>query len=80
MLDIVGARVDEAGHQLHALGQLEILEHLPFVRVARISGLDRDGANARLEQHVDDVAQGDVVVMRALVVAPARVQAHPLFG
>ena len=76
MLDEVRGRVDDAGNQNLVLGNIDVLEILPFVVVARIGGFDADRLRARLEGDVDDLGQRQVVGVRPLVVAPADVQPH----
>ena len=54
-------------------GQLHALEDPPLVRVPRVGGLEGDALGTGREDEVEDVGEGDVVVMRPLVVAPAEV-------
>jgi 5-methyltetrahydropteroyltriglutamate--homocysteine methyltransferase len=46
--------------------------------VARVGALEADAGGATLEHDVDDVGHRHVHVVRALVIAPAQVQAHRL--
>ena len=78
MLDEVRLRFDHAGDQHLAGRQLHGLEHGVFVGMARIGGLQRDGVRPRLENDVDDVGERHVVMVRALVIAPAQMQADLL--
>src|SRR5690606_7641897 len=71
MLDEVRLRFEHAGDQHLALRQLDRLKHRPFVRVARVGRFERDGAGTGLEDHVDNVAERHVAMVRAFVVAPA---------
>ena len=57
-------------------GSFTRLEHRPFVGVARIGGLERDRNRLRREHDVDDVGERHVAVMRAFVVAPAKMHAQ----
>ena len=78
MLDEVGRRVEHARDEDLARGQLHALEQPPLVRVSRIGGLEGNAGRPRGEDDVDDVGEGDVVVVRPLVVTPAHVQTRPL--
>src|SRR5450631_3640994 len=78
MLDEVRFRFDDAGNQELAFGELERLEKFPLVRVARVGGLDRDGARPCTEYDVYHVGQGDVAVMGSFVIAPAQMHAQLL--
>ena len=60
------------------VGQLHVLEQRPLVRVARVRRLEGDAGRPGLEHDVDDVGERHVVVVRALVVAPADVHAQLL--
>src|SRR3989442_5271375 len=78
VLDVVRLRLDHAGDQHLALRHLHALEQRPLVTVPGVGGLERDAGGARREHEVDDVGQRHVVVMGALVVAPAHVHAQLL--
>ena len=78
MLDEVGDRVDYAGNHHLARRQLHLLKDLPFMLMARIARLQNDSRRTRLEHDVDDLPQLDIVMMRALVVAPAQMHPHRL--
>ena len=78
MLDEVGRRVEHAGNEHLARWQLHTLEQSPLVRVPRVRRLHREAARPRRKQHVDDVAERHVVMMRPLVVPPAHVQPRSL--
>src|SRR5206468_12808269 len=71
VLDEVGRRVEDAGDENFTRGQLHAFEQAPLVRVPRIRGLEGETRGPGGEDDVDDVAEGDVVMMRPLVVAPA---------
>src|ERR1041384_1699543 len=78
MLDDIGAMADDAGDQHRILGPFHILEDGPFMLVPRIRGFDRVGARAHRKNDIDDVAQGDVLDMRAMRAAPADVKSNLL--
>ena len=59
-------------------GSFTRLEHGAFVGVARVGGFERDRVRPRREHDVDDVGERHVVVVRALVVAPAQMHAKLL--
>lgn len=50
----------------------------PFVLVAGVGRLEQNRGRLRPQHHVDDLAHVDVQVVRALVVAPAQMQAGPI--
>src|SRR6187551_1563638 len=54
MLDEVRLRFDDTGDQHLAFGQLDRLDQLPLVCVARIGRLKRDGGRSRAKDYVDD--------------------------
>src|SRR6266849_4139231 len=76
VLDEIGFRLDHAGDQHFAFGQLDRLENLPFVGMTGIGGLERDSVRPRKKNDVDDVFERYVAVVRPFVVAPAQVHAH----
>ena len=61
-------------------GQLGLLPQLPFVIVPRVGGLDGKTLRLHLEHDVDDLFQGNVVLVRTLGAAPADVQANLALG
>ena len=74
VLDEIGDGVDHAGDERHVVRYGDALEDLPLVRVARVGGLERDAAHRHRQDHVDDVAERNVVVVRAFKITPAQVQ------
>src|SRR5580658_3664702 len=80
MLDDVGGVADNAWDQDLAVGQLGVPPDLPLVLVADIAGLDRERPGPDLQQHIDDVLEGQVGGMRPVPAAPADVIADLLFG
>src|SRR5216684_5083847 len=78
MLDEIGLGFEDAGDEDLARRQLDRLEHRPFVGVARVSRLEREAARLGQEDHVDDVLERHVAMMRALVIAPAQMEAQLL--
>src|SRR5262249_28094035 len=73
MFDVVRGRIYYPGDDALPGGDLDLLEQLPFVPVARISAFERNRSGMGQEQHVQDVGQWHVAMMRALVVTPADV-------
>ncbi len=71
MLDEIGAMADDAGDQGGARRQFRLLEDAPLMLVAGIGGLDGEAARLHAKDQVDDVTERDVVVVRAVVAAPA---------
>ena len=61
-------------------GQLHILEHAIFMRVAHVAGLEGIRLRVDLQQLVGDVLELDIVDMRPVARAPAHVEADLLFG
>src|SRR3712207_6565715 len=56
------ARVTDHPRDEHlAVGELDVLPYVPFVRVAWVSRLKRIGASVDFQYEVDDVLQGCVV-------------------
>src|SRR5215470_17946905 len=78
VLDEVGGRIEHARDQHLVFGWLDALEHLPLVRVARVRSLERETVRTGGEDDVEEIGDRNVVVMRALVVAPAQMQARAL--
>src|SRR5579884_3877553 len=74
MLDVVGGRVKDAWDDDLALWELDLLEYVPFVLVARVGALERQAHGFGLEHVGHDEPQRHVSMMRALVVAPAQVK------
>src|SRR5690348_10564982 len=71
MFDKVGAMTDHPGDQRSALGQFHLLEHTPFMLVTRVRGLDREAAGSDPKDQIGNILERDVVVMRAVMTAPA---------
>src|SRR6266436_2292671 len=78
MLDEIGLGFEDAGDEDLARRQLQRLEHRPFMGVARVGRLEREAARLGQEDHVDDVLERHVAMMRALVIAPAQMEAQLL--
>ena len=78
VFDVVGLRLDHPGTQDLVVGDHEVLEQPPLVRVSGVGGLEQDGPGLRRPHEVDDVGQVDVVVVGAWIVAPAQVHAQLL--
>ena len=80
MFDKVIDRIDHARDQQLVGRQLEVLEERPFMLVTRIRRLVRNSHRVDLEDDIDDVAQGDVAMMRTFVVAPAEMDTDAVGG
>jgi hypothetical protein len=78
VLDEVGRRVDHARDEAFPVGQLHFFEDVPLVLVAGVGALEADRRGPCLQHRLDDLTQRNIVVVRALVVAPAEMQAHLL--
>src|SRR5580765_456352 len=79
MFDEISGVVDHPGEENFSLRQLYLLPNLPFMAMARVGRFDGDSRDVGFKHDIDDIAQCDVAVVRAFVVAPANVDAH-LFG
>jgi hypothetical protein len=80
VLDEVGRRVEHARNDHPVVGQTDLAEHDPLVLVARVRPLEGERLGLGLQRHRQELTQRDVAMVRALVVAPAEVQAHPIGG
>src|SRR5262245_54233609 len=75
MLHEIGHGVDYAGDHHLVRRQLDLLEDLPFMLMARIARLQHDSRGTRLEYDRDYLLELDIVMMRPFIIAPA--QMHP---
>ncbi len=75
MLHQIGGVTDDAGNQDLAVRQLQVFPDAPFMAVAHIAGLERIGLAVQLQHQVREVAELDVVDVRAVAAAPAGVEA-----
>ena len=69
---------DHAAHQGHAIGQLLGAEGVDLVAVTRVGEGQAEGTGLHLVADRQHVGRRDVVHVRAVAVAPAGVEAHPL--
>ena len=76
MLDDIGGVANDAGYQHFAGGEFYFLPDAPLMLVARIGGFDRNRVGFDFKNDVDDVAQRDVVLVRAVVAAPTGMKAN----
>jgi hypothetical protein len=60
--------------------ELDLLPHAPFMFMAGIRRFDRIGLGLDLQDEVDDILEGDIELMGAVIAAPAHVYAYHLFG
>ncbi len=80
MLDIVGRGIDHARQQQLVVGQCDILPDRPLMRVTRIGCFERDALRPHAKHDLDDLGEIDVVRVRALIIAPADMNADPIRG
>ena len=66
------------GQMTLSSGTAVLLEQRPLVGVARVGGLEQDGARLGRPDQIEDVGEVDVAVVRTRVVAPAQVHAQPI--
>src|SRR5215510_11567253 len=78
MLDEIRGVAYDAGNEYLPLGQLDIFPHAPLMFVARIGRLNRIAHRLDLQDEVHNIPEGDVVLMGAMIAAPAHVEAHRL--
>src|SRR5256885_561276 len=78
VLDEVAGVTDDAGNEDLAGRQLDVLPYAPLVVVARIRRLDGIALRADGQDQVHELAQRQVVLVRAVIAAPAHVEAHAL--
>jgi hypothetical protein len=76
MLDAIGAGVDDTRDQYLTDRQRKLLKHCPLMFMPGIGALDRKTGCIRLVDDVENVGQGDVVVVRSGIIAPADVDAN----
>ncbi len=69
---------DDTGNENFAVGQLDVLPHLPFVLVPRVSGFERIGLRANFEDEINQRLEGHVRRVRSVPAAPAHVIAHSI--
>src|SRR3989475_6905770 len=78
VLDEVAGVADDAGDEDLAGGELDVFPHAPLVVVARVRRLDGVALRAHGQDQVHELAQREVVLVRAVGAAPAHVEAHAL--
>ena len=76
VLDVVALRFDDARADDLAVGHTEALECCPLVCMTRVRTLEQHGAWLGGPDDVDEVVDGNVVVVRPGIVAPAQVHAQ----
>ena len=67
-------RIDHAGDDDLVGIERKVLQHSVFVRMARIGERQHEAADIQLAQDRHDLVQLHIAVVRAFVIAPARVQ------
>src|SRR5262245_65673848 len=80
VLDDVGGMADQAGKQHPALRQPDLLPYPPLVLVSRIRHLERIAADSYPQHEIDDVLDRDVIGVRPVPAAPAKMVARLLRG
>ena len=78
MLDEIGRGVDNPRHQNLVGGDFAapLVEHLPFVGVARVGGFEKHIARFRVHQHGKHFVHINIATVRPFVIAPADVHPH----
>ena len=76
MHDKAGQIADDAGNDDLVVGEREFLQDSVFVLMARVREGQHKAADIRFLQDRQDVFERHVLVVRALVIAPADMQAH----
>src|SRR5262249_53554855 len=76
MLDGVGDRIDDAGHQHRIFRQGLMLKHLVFVCVPWIGEWQVQAANFGPTQDRQNICERHVLIVRSLVVAPTDMEPH----
>src|SRR5437867_467947 len=79
VLDNVAGVTDHAWDEHLAFRELDVLPHMPFVRVARVCCLKRIGPGVDAQDEIDDILQGCVIDAGAFIDAVARVEAYLLW-
>jgi hypothetical protein len=69
---------DDARDENLAVGQLDVLPHLPFVLVPRVSGFERIRLRPNFEDKINQRLEGHVRRVRCVPAAPAHMIAHPI--
>ena len=80
MFDIVVGGLNDTRNEQHAIRQGHLAEHLDLVLVARIGKGQTERADLRLIQDRQDLRAGYVVHVRAVAIAPARMEAELVGG
>jgi hypothetical protein len=80
VLNVVGGRIQHARDQHLAVGEVDLLEQDPLMRVTWVGRLNGDRRWPRREDEINDISQRNIVGMWSLVVAPAEMQAHSFRG
>ena len=78
VLDEVAGVAHDARNEDLALWQLHVFPHAPLVVVARIGGLDGVGLGPDRQEQPGQITKRKIVLVRAVVAAPADVKAHAL--
>src|SRR5262249_49741023 len=74
VLDEICRGIEHAGDQQHVCRQRMLFERLVLVLMTWIGELDRQGADVRAMELGQELRQGDVADVRAIVIAPADMQ------
>ena len=73
-------RIDDTGNQNLGGGQLFLLPDTPLVLVAGIGALKGDGVGPCFQHCGQDLPKGNVQMVGALIVAPAKMEPHSVRG
>ena len=80
VLDKVGGGVHHSGDENLSVGQLDVFKDVPLVLVPGIGPLEGNGIGLRFLGNGKDFSEGNVQVVGALVVSPAKVEPYPVRG
>ena len=69
---------DDARHKHFAGRKLYFLPDTPFVLVPRIGCFNGDRVRFHFQNEIDDVAQRDIVFVRAMIAAPTGMKPNPV--
>jgi hypothetical protein len=78
VLDEIRGMAHDTGNEYLALGQLNVFPHPPLMFVTGVGRLDRIAHGLDLQDEVDNIPEGNVVLVGAMIAAPAHVEAHRL--
>src|SRR5215831_14563006 len=78
VLDEIRGVAHDTGNEHLPLGQLDVFPHPPLMFVTGVGCLNRIAYGLDLQNEVYNIPEGDVVLVGAVIAAPAHVEAHRL--